>query len=304
MNTIILVTSSFTMHWALQSIKRGNRAGLQAGLALTFLLGLTFLLTQILEYSRIGFAPHDGAFATVFFGLTGLHGAHVFVGLTLLLGRDGPLVPRPLLARAPPRRRDPRHLLALRRRDVDRRLHDGLHHLAVSRTAAREEAEAFQFLLGAAVYFGLIAIAGGDRRVGRARASSSSLSVIVVLWWVRSRRRRGARRQEAPRSRSGPDELRILVVANETVGGGELRDRITERAHGQRAEVLVVTPALNTPLKHCTSDIDGAREEAGKRLEDSLARLRGPGSRRAARSATATRSRRSRTRCARSARTR
>src|SRR5262249_4633885 len=29
MNTIILVTSSFTMHWALQSIKRGNRAGLQ-----------------------------------------------------------------------------------------------------------------------------------------------------------------------------------------------------------------------------------------------------------------------------------
>ena len=45
------------MHWALQSIKRGNRAGLKAGLVLTFLLGLTFLLTQILEYSRIGFAP-------------------------------------------------------------------------------------------------------------------------------------------------------------------------------------------------------------------------------------------------------
>ena len=84
-NTCILVTSSFTMHWALQSIKRGNRAGLQAGLTLTFLMGLTFLLTQIMEYSRIGFTPHDGAFASVFFGLTGLHGAHVFVGLTLLL---------------------------------------------------------------------------------------------------------------------------------------------------------------------------------------------------------------------------
>ena len=38
-NTIILVTSSFTMHWALQAIKRGNRSGLQAGLTLTFLLG-------------------------------------------------------------------------------------------------------------------------------------------------------------------------------------------------------------------------------------------------------------------------
>jgi cytochrome c oxidase subunit 3 len=84
-NTIILVTSSFTMHWALQSIKRDNHAGLQAGLLLTFLMGLTFLLTQIREYSRIGFAPKDGAFGTVFYCLTGLHGAHVAVGLLLLL---------------------------------------------------------------------------------------------------------------------------------------------------------------------------------------------------------------------------
>jgi cytochrome c oxidase subunit III len=83
-NTAILVTSSFTMHWALQSIKRGNRAGLQAGLLLTFLMGLTFLLTQVREYSRLGFAPKDGAAPTIFYGLTGLHGAHVFVGLTLL----------------------------------------------------------------------------------------------------------------------------------------------------------------------------------------------------------------------------
>ncbi|HWH54233.1 MAG TPA: cytochrome c oxidase subunit 3 [Gaiellaceae bacterium] len=83
-NTCILVTSSFTMHWALQSIKRGNRAGLQAGLSLTFLMGLTFLLTQILEYARVGFAPSDQAFGTIFYCLTGLHGAHVFVGLTIL----------------------------------------------------------------------------------------------------------------------------------------------------------------------------------------------------------------------------
>ena len=83
-NTAVLVTSSFTMHWALQSIKRGNRAGLQAGLTLTFLMGLAFLLTQILEYARIGFTPHDQAFGTIFYCLTGLHGAHVFVGLTIL----------------------------------------------------------------------------------------------------------------------------------------------------------------------------------------------------------------------------
>ena len=84
-NTIILVSSSFTMHWALQAIKRGNRVGLQAGLTLTFLLGLTFLLTQIREYSRVGFAPYTDAFGTIFYCLTGLHGAHVFVGLTQLL---------------------------------------------------------------------------------------------------------------------------------------------------------------------------------------------------------------------------
>jgi cytochrome c oxidase subunit III len=84
-NTAILVTSSFTMHWALQSIKRGNRAGLQAGMVLTFFMGLAFLLTQVTEYARVGFAPHDGAFGTIFYCLTGLHGAHVFVGLTILL---------------------------------------------------------------------------------------------------------------------------------------------------------------------------------------------------------------------------
>ena len=83
-NTAILVTSSFTVHWALQSIKRGNRSGLQGGLVLTVALGLVFLLTQMREYSRVNFAPHNHAFGSTFFGLTGLHGAHVFVGLMLL----------------------------------------------------------------------------------------------------------------------------------------------------------------------------------------------------------------------------
>ena len=83
-NTLILVTSSATMHWADTSIKKGNRAGLQAGLFLTLMLGLTFLLTQVIEYHRIGFNTGDTSFAATFFGLTGLHGAHVFVGLTIL----------------------------------------------------------------------------------------------------------------------------------------------------------------------------------------------------------------------------
>lgn len=83
-NTAILVTSSFTMHWALQSIKRGQRTAFLAGMVLTFLMGLAFLITQVVEYLHVGFNTGAGAFASVFFGLTGLHGAHVAVGLSLL----------------------------------------------------------------------------------------------------------------------------------------------------------------------------------------------------------------------------
>jgi cytochrome c oxidase subunit 3 len=78
------VSSSFTMHWALEGARLGNRRALRAGLVTTFLLGLTFLTVQINEYVHIGFAPHDHAQGTIFYSLTGLHGAHVFVGLTLL----------------------------------------------------------------------------------------------------------------------------------------------------------------------------------------------------------------------------
>ena len=85
MNTAILISSSFTIHWAEQSIKRGNRFGLKAGMLTTFLLGCSFLFIQINEYANIGFAPQDAAQQTIFYSLTGLHGAHVFIGLLLLL---------------------------------------------------------------------------------------------------------------------------------------------------------------------------------------------------------------------------
>ena len=83
-NTAILVSSSFTMHWALEGARNENRNALRVGLLTTALLGLTFLTIQVNEYVHIGFAPHDHAQGTIFYGLTGLHGAHVFVGLTLL----------------------------------------------------------------------------------------------------------------------------------------------------------------------------------------------------------------------------
>ena len=84
-NTAILLSSSLSMHWAQTSIKNGNRFGLRAGMMLTTLLGATFLFIQINEYVNIGFAPQDHAQGTIFYGLTGLHGAHVFIGLTLLV---------------------------------------------------------------------------------------------------------------------------------------------------------------------------------------------------------------------------
>jgi cytochrome c oxidase subunit 3 len=84
-NTAVLLSSSVTIHWALESVKRGNRFGLKAGMLTTFFLGATFLFVQINEYVHIGFAPSNSAQASVFYGLTGLHGAHVFIGLCLLL---------------------------------------------------------------------------------------------------------------------------------------------------------------------------------------------------------------------------
>jgi len=121
------------------------------------------------------------------------------------------------------------------------------------------------------VYFGLIAIAGVIN-------AWAGLAVFIVLtaglfvWWLRSRRVEPPR-QTAPVHRGGPDERRILVIANETVGGEALRNEIRGRSEGYAAEVVVVTPALNSPVRHWTSDEDQARADAQQRLEASLERL-------------------------------
>ncbi len=83
-NTAILISSSFTMHYALESIRRGDHRGLKVGLVVTWLLGATFLFIQLNEYVHLGFSARDTSFGSVFYCLTGLHGAHVFVGLLLL----------------------------------------------------------------------------------------------------------------------------------------------------------------------------------------------------------------------------
>ncbi|HEY7019026.1 MAG TPA: MFS transporter [Gaiellaceae bacterium] len=135
----------------------------------------------------------------------------------------------------------------------------------------RSEAEAFRFLLGAVVYFGAIAVAGVLNEWA-GLAVFSVLTGAVVWWWLRSRRLE-APRQTAPARRGEPDEHRVLVVANETVGGAPLLARIRDRTSGRKSAVLVVTPALNTPLRHWASDEDPARADAQDRLDRSLARL-------------------------------
>jgi len=139
----------------------------------------------------------------------------------------------------------------------------------------RSEAEAYRFVWLTIGYFGLI-VAGALINRWLGLAVFIVLSAIVLYFYFR----RGERRTRvlAPtRARTPEDERRILVIANETVGGGTLRETIRRRSEGSRAEVLVVTPALNTPLKHWASDEDQARDAARERLDSSLARLKEAG---------------------------
>jgi nucleotide-binding universal stress UspA family protein len=135
----------------------------------------------------------------------------------------------------------------------------------------RSEAEAFRFVLGSVVYFGLIGIAAVvNKWLGL--AVFVALTVGLLAWWVRARRQEPPV-QVAPDRRWGDDERHILVIANETVGGERLRDELRKRSEGYREQVLVVCPALNSPLRHWASDEDPARAAAQERLQSSLARL-------------------------------
>ena len=135
----------------------------------------------------------------------------------------------------------------------------------------RSEAEAFRFLIASIVYFGAIVVAAVAGGKWAGIIVFIVLSTAVVAWWLH------ARRDEKPiQTRPRPHaegERRILVIANETVGGHTLRSMILERSLDVREEVLVVTPALNSPLKTWVSDEDGARAAAQERLDDSLAKL-------------------------------
>ncbi|WP_068547241.1 cytochrome c oxidase subunit 3 [Thalassotalea crassostreae] len=88
-NTILLLTSSFTAHFAHVALENGNRGKIKIWLGLTVLLGLAFLTLQVEEYihaySEMGLTIASGIYGNTFYMLTGFHGLHVTLGTIMLI---------------------------------------------------------------------------------------------------------------------------------------------------------------------------------------------------------------------------
>ncbi len=139
----------------------------------------------------------------------------------------------------------------------------------------RSEQDAFRFVLLTIGYFALIVIGAKiDVWVG---VAVFVLLTVGIGWFVVSRRpRREPVPRQAPAS-SPPAEHRVLVVANEAVGGAGLLAQLEAHAGGRALRVHVVAPALVSRLEQWTNDDGEARAAAQKRLDDSVAALRAAG---------------------------
>lgn len=88
-NTVILLTSSVTVHFAHTALKNGNRKMFNIMLGVTVALGALFVAFQAEEYieayKHLGLTLESGIYGTTFFLLTGFHGAHVTLGTFMLL---------------------------------------------------------------------------------------------------------------------------------------------------------------------------------------------------------------------------
>lgn len=89
LNTVLLVSSSFTLTFAHHALRHDKRGPLKAWLALTVLLGASFLVLQAEEYvhayTELDLTLRSGVYGATFFMLTGFHGAHVTIGALMLL---------------------------------------------------------------------------------------------------------------------------------------------------------------------------------------------------------------------------
>ncbi|MDQ7784281.1 MAG: cytochrome o ubiquinol oxidase subunit III [Desulfomonilaceae bacterium] len=82
--TLLLLLSSFTCGLVMLAVRDGKKNSVLIGLAVTFLLGLGFVLMEINEFYRMiaeGHGPSRSAFLSSFFTLVGTHGIHVAFGL-------------------------------------------------------------------------------------------------------------------------------------------------------------------------------------------------------------------------------
>jgi hypothetical protein len=143
------------------------------------------------------------------------------------------------------------------------------------RNPFRSEAEAFTWLLLTIAAFAAVALASliGGWKIG---LPVWIVVTVAAVWWYLRPVPEEVVPQATPHI-GGPNERRILVIANETVAGEELRDAIALAASGWDAHVLIVAPALNTKVRHWTSDDDLARTGARQRLDESLETLSGSG---------------------------
>jgi heme/copper-type cytochrome/quinol oxidase subunit 3 len=84
-NTIILLASSAVLIWADKGIRGGSLARLRWGMLGTVVLGVIFIVIQTIEYSHKSFGPSTDVYGSLFYTITGFHGAHVCVGLIMLI---------------------------------------------------------------------------------------------------------------------------------------------------------------------------------------------------------------------------
>lgn len=84
-DTFILIAASVTMWWGERGIMRGRPARLPLGIVATLVLGGIFLGLQLLEWKRKPFSITKDAYGSLYFTITGLHMAHVIVGLLMLV---------------------------------------------------------------------------------------------------------------------------------------------------------------------------------------------------------------------------
>ncbi len=83
--TVVLVVSSITMHRSVQAAEEGDRHEATRWLAATFVLGLAFVLNQLVEYLQLSFSLDTHAYGTSFWLLTGFHWLHVVAGLVMMV---------------------------------------------------------------------------------------------------------------------------------------------------------------------------------------------------------------------------